>query len=69
MNVIDSALARGYEVKKQEIYQTKHKSYRVYVMIELSKSEVEAIIDAVNKRKLASINVKELNDQANEVLN
>ena len=38
-------------------------------MIELSKSEVEAIIDAVNKRKLASINVKELNDQANEVLN
>ncbi len=69
MNVIKDTLARGYEVKKQEIFQTKHKSYRVYVMIELSKSEVEAIIDAVNKRKLASINVKELNDQANEVLN
>ena len=69
VNVIKDTLARGYEVKKQEIYQTKHKSYRVYVMIELSKSEVEAIIESINKRTLASINVKELNNQANEVLN
>ena len=69
VNVIDSTLARGYEVIKQEIYVTKHKSYRAYVMIKISKKDVEAIISAVNKKTLASINVKELNDQANEILN
>ena len=69
VNVIEDTLARGYEVKKQEIYQTKHKSYRVYVMIELSKSEVEEIINTLNKKKLALINVDAMNKQANEVLN
>ena len=69
VNVIEDTLARGYEVKKQEIYQTKHKSYRVYVMIELSKSEVEEIINTINKKKLALINVDAMNKQANEVLN
>ena len=49
VNVIEDTLGRGYEVKKQEIYQTKHKSYSVYVMIELSKSEVEEIINTLNK--------------------
>jgi hypothetical protein len=37
-------------------------------MIELSKKEVEAIIDDINKRKVAMIDVDGINDAANEVL-
>ena len=69
VNVIEETLARGYEVKKQEIFMTKNKSYRAYVMVELSKKEVEAIIEAVNKNKLASIDVDAINKQADEILN
>ena len=69
VNIIEDTLARGYEVKKQEIFLTKHKSYRAYVMVELSKKEVEAIIEAVNKRDTASIDVDAINKQADEILN
>ena len=69
VNIIEDTLARGYEVKKQEIFLTKHKSYRAYVMVELSKKEVEAIIEAVNKRDTASIDVDAINKQAEEILN
>ena len=69
MNVITDTLARGYEVTKQEMYLTKTKSYRVYVMIEVSKKEVEEIINEVNKRKLALIDTDALNEAAKEVLN
>ena len=69
VNVIEDTLARGYEVTKQEMYITKTKSYRVYVMIEISKKEVEEIINQVNKRKLALIDTKSINDQAKEILN
>ena len=69
VNVIEDTLARGYEVTKQEMYLTKTKSYRVYVMIEVSKKEVEEIINQVNKRRLALINTKAINDQAKEILN
>ena len=69
VNIIKDTLARGYEVSKQEIFMTNHKSYRAYIMIELSKKEVEAIIDDINKRKVAMINVDGINDAANEVLN
>ena len=69
VNIVKETLARGYEVKKQEIFLTKHKSYRAYVMVELSKKEVEAIIEAVNKKKLASIDVDAINKQADEILN
>ena len=55
VNVIQNTLARGYEVTKQEMFMTKTKSYRVYIMIEVSKKEVEEIINQVNKKKLASI--------------
>ena len=68
VNMIEDTLARGYEVTKQEIFMTGHKSYRVYIMIELSKKEVEAIIDDINKRKVAMIDVDGINDAANEVL-
>jgi hypothetical protein len=69
VNVIKDTLARGYEVTKQEMYITKTKSYRAYIMIEVSKKEVEEIINQVNKGKLASIDTKSINDQAKEILN
>jgi len=69
VNVIKNTLARGYEVTKQEMFMTKTKSYRVYIMIEVSKKEVEEIINQVNKKKLASIDTKSINDQAKEILN
>jgi hypothetical protein len=68
VNMIKDTLARGYEVTKQEIFLTGHKSYRVYVMIEVSKKEVEAIIDDLNKKRVAVIDVDKINDAADEVL-
>ena len=69
VNVIEDTLARGYEVTKQEMFLTKTKSYRVYVMIEVSKKEVEEIITQVNKNKLALINSDALDKAADKVLN
>ena len=69
VNVIEDTLARGYEVTKQEMFLTKDKSYSVYVMIEVSKKEVEEIINQVNKKKLALIDTKAINEQAKEILN
>ena len=68
VNIIKDTLARGYEVTKQEIFITNHKSYRAYIMIELSKKEVEAIIDEINKKKVAMIDIDGINDAAKEVL-
>ena len=68
VNVIESTLARGYEVTKQEILMTGNKSYRVYIMIEVSKKEVEAIIEEINKKQVAMIDVDKINDAAKEVL-
>jgi cellulose synthase/poly-beta-1,6-N-acetylglucosamine synthase-like glycosyltransferase len=68
VNVIESTLARGYEVTKQEILMTGNKSYRVYIMIEVSKKEVEAIIEEINKKQVALIDVDKINDAADEVL-
>jgi len=68
VNVIKNTLARGYEVTKQEIFMTKHKSYRVYVMIELSKKEVEKIIEAVDKKTLALIDSDALSKSAKELI-
>ena len=69
VNVIEDTLARGYEVTKQEMFITKTKSYRVYVMIEVTKKEVEDIISEINKNKLAVIDTDALNDAADKVLN
>ena len=68
VNVIESTLARGYEVTKQEVFVTKTKSYRVYIMLEVSKKEVDAIIEEVNKKKVAKVDVNALNDAAESVL-
>ena len=42
-NVIEATVAKGYKVTKSEIYMTRNKSYRAYVMIEVSKKEIENI--------------------------
>jgi hypothetical protein len=69
VNIIEDTLARGYEVTKQEMFLTKTKSYRVYVMIEVSKKEVEEIINQANKKSLALIDTKSINEQAEKILN
>jgi len=69
VNVIKDTLARGYEVTKQELYLTKTKSYRAYIMIEVSKKEVEEIINQANKKRLVLIDTDSINDQAKEILN
>ena len=68
VNIIKDTLARGYEVSKQEIFMTNHKSYRVYIMIELSKKEVKAIIEEVNKKKVAFIDTSKLEKSAKSIL-
>lgn len=42
-NVIEDSVARGYVVVKSEIYTTRHKSYRAYVLIEIKKKDIENI--------------------------
>ena len=69
VNMIEATLVRFYEVTKQEIYMTNNKSYRVYVMLEVSKKDIDAIIAEINKRNLAVIDTDEINKRANEVLN
>ena len=68
LNVINDTLARGYEVTKQVVFVTNNKSYRAYVMIELSKKEVDKIITEINKKNVAKINTKSLEESAKKVL-
>ena len=69
VNVIENTLVRFYEVTKQEIYMTNHKSYRVYIMLEISKKDIDKIIAEINKKNVAVIDTDEINKRANEVLN
>ena len=39
-NVIEDTVAKGYKVTKSEIFMTKNKSYRAYIMIEISKKDI-----------------------------
>ena len=70
VNIIEDTLIRYYIVSKQEIFMTNYKSYRVYVMLEVSKKDIRKIIDELDKRKkVAVINTDEIEKRANEVLN
>ena len=40
VNKIEDTIAQGYLVTKSEIFMTKHKSYRAYVLIEVKKSDL-----------------------------
>ena len=68
VNVIEKTLARGYEVTKLMVYVTNNKSYRAYVMVELTKKEVEKIIAEVNKKKVAFVDNSKLEESANSIL-
>ena len=69
VNMIEATLVRFYEVTKQEIFITNNKSYRVYVMLEVSKKDIDAIIAEINKKNVAVINTDEIDKRAKEVLN
>ena len=69
VNVIESTLARGYEVTKQEILMTGNKSYRVYVMVEISKDHIASIISEINAKKVAQLNTSDIDAAAKKVLN
>jgi hypothetical protein len=69
VNVIEDTLARGYKVTKQEMFVTKNKSYRVYVMLEVSKKRIDEIISEVNKNKLAMIDSDSITVAAEKILN
>ena len=49
VNVINDTLVTHYEVDKQVIYTTKNKSYRVYVMVKISKDHVANIISEIKQ--------------------
>ena len=40
-NVIEDTVAKGYVVIKSEIFMTKNKSYRAYVLLEIKKKDIE----------------------------
>ncbi len=69
VNMISDTLVRHYKVTKQEIFMTNHKSYRVYVMLEISKKDIKKIIAEIESSKKAIINTDAINDAANKVLN
>ncbi len=68
VNVISDTLVRHYKVSKQEIFMTANKSFRVYVMLEVSKKDIEKIIAKLDS-KPAIIDTKKINDAAKKVLN
>ena len=69
VNMISDTLVRHYKVTKQEIFMTNHKSYRVYVMLEISKKDIKKIIAELESSKKAIINTDAINDAADKVLN
>jgi hypothetical protein len=69
VNVINDTLVNHYEVIKEEIYSTGNKSYRAYILLKISKENVEKIITDIEKRKIVGMKFEDLNKQANEILN
>ena len=70
VNMITDTMIGNYVVTKSEIFSTGVKSYRAYVLIEITKKEVEKIKEAVLSRKAASqpIDTNKLEKTANSVL-
>jgi len=69
VNVINDTLVTHYEVDKQVIYTTKHKSYRVYIMVRLGRNHVDAIVSEIKQMKLAkTIDNGTIDEAAEKVL-
>lgn len=70
VNMITETMIGNYIVTKSEIYSTGVKSYRAYVLIEMSKKDVEKVKADVLSRRASSqkVNTKEIENTANSVL-
>ena len=70
VNMITETMIGNYVVIKSEIYSTGVKSYRAYVLIEMSKKDVEKVKADVLSRRSSSqkIDSKEIEKTANSVL-
>jgi hypothetical protein len=70
VNMITETMIGNYVVTKSEIFSTGVKSYRAYVMIEISKKDVEKIkADVLSRRASAQpIDTNKLEKTANSVL-
>jgi hypothetical protein len=55
VNVISDTLVNHYEVTKEEIYSTGDKSYRAYILLRISKDNIDRIISDIQKKKIAEI--------------
>ena len=60
VNVINKTILDNYKVIEQEIYSTKNKSYRVYVMIEVKKKDIEAIKSRIALNSTSKVSVEKL---------
>jgi hypothetical protein len=70
VNMITETMIGNYVVTKSEIFSTGVKSYRAYVMIEISKKDVEKIKADVLSRRASSqpIDTNKLEKTANSIL-
>ena len=60
VNVINKTILDNYKVIEQEIYSTKNKSYRSYVMIEVKKKDIEAIKSRIALNSTSKVSVEKL---------
>jgi hypothetical protein len=70
VNMITDTMIGNYIVTKSEIFSTGVKSYRAYVLIEISKKDVEKIKTDVLSRRASkqSIDIKQTEKTANSIL-
>ena len=68
VNVISKTILDNYKVIEQEIYSTKNKSYRSYVMIEVKKKDIEAIKSRISSTSTSKISVEEIERSAKELI-
>lgn len=70
VNMITETMIGNYVVTKSEIYSTGVKSYRSYVLIEMSKKDVDKIKETILAKRASSqtIDTKQIEKTANSVL-
>ena len=68
VNVINKTILDNYKVTEQEIYSTKNKSYRAYVMIAVKKKDIEAIKSRIALNSTSKISVEEIERSAKELI-
>lgn len=68
VNVINKTILDNYKVEKQEIYSTKHKSYRAYVLITVKKKDVENVKNRIKHTSSTKISLNKIKEATNELL-